>query len=86
MPLYFFHLRNKVVDVEDEEGVFLPSLEKAREVALRAARDTLCQDMRTGVLDLRFRIEVTNAAGKVVHTIRLAEAFTVIGEGVAESD
>lgn len=85
MPVYFFHLRNKVVDVQDEEGVFLPNLERAREVALRAARDTLCQDMRTGLIDLRFRIEVTNASGKLLHTIRLAEAFTVIGEGVEES-
>ena len=41
--------------------------------------------MRTGVIDLRFRIEVTNASGKLLHTIRLAEAFTVIGEDVEES-
>ena len=80
MPMYFFHLRNRVVDVEDEEGVDLASLEAAKAQALKAARDTLCQDMREGILDLRFRIEVADAGGRLLHTLHLSDAFTVIAQ------
>lgn len=86
MPVYFFHLRNKIVDVDDEEGVFLPDLEAAKQQALRAARDTLCQDIRTGAIDLRYRIEVSDSNGKVLHTIKLGDAFTIIPENAPEAN
>ena len=80
MPVYFFHIRNNVSLLEDEEGTDLPDLEAAKSQALRSARDTLCQELRAGYLDLRFRIEVEDANKQVVHILKLADAFKIIPE------
>lgn len=78
MALYFFHLRNTVTDIWDVEGAQAVNLDAAKNVALRAARDTMSQDMKEGRLDLRFRIEVEDAGHNLVHTLRLADAFQLI--------
>jgi len=47
---------------------------------MRAARDTLSQGLRSGVLDLRYRIEVEDEKRAIIHTLQLADAFRTIRE------
>ena len=49
-------------------------------MALIAARDTLSHDIKQGLLDLRFRIEVEDAEGNLLHSLALKQAFTVVEE------
>jgi hypothetical protein len=78
MPRYFFHLRDHTDEVLDPEGVELADLEAAKETALRAARDTMSHDMQAGKLDLRYRIDVEDDAGHVVHSIQFSDAFETV--------
>jgi hypothetical protein len=80
MARYYFHLRDSIAGFEDGEGVELGDLDAARVTALRAARDTLSQGLKSGVLDLRYRIEVEEDGGAIVHTLQLADAFKTIRE------
>jgi hypothetical protein len=47
-------------------------------VALAAARDCMCGDLRNGQLDLRYRIDVHDEGGEVVHRLPFAEAVDVL--------
>ena len=78
MQRFFFHLRDHVHSIIDPEGVELPDLSAARQKALSAARDVLSADIKTGLIDLRFRIDVEIEAGQVVHSLPFAQVFTVI--------
>ena len=75
---YFFHLRHRSDQLLDREGVELVGVAAARAAALNAARDTLSHDMRSGALDLRYRIDVEDEAGAEVYSIALRDAFTII--------
>ncbi|MCL6699497.1 hypothetical protein LZ496_11970 [Sphingomonas sp. NSE70-1] len=76
--LYYFHLCDGSDRLLDIEGQELPDLNAAKEFALHCARDTLSHEMKDGLLNLRLRLDVANAAGAVVHTLPLEEAFKVI--------
>lgn len=78
MTLYFFHLFDGSDHLVDVEGQELPDLDAAKAFALLCARDTLSHGMRGGILDLRVRLDVADAAGAVVHTLPFEEAFKVI--------
>ena len=75
MARYFFHLRDGTDYLIDPEGTELPELEAAREMALLCARDTLSNELKDGLLDLRYRIDVEDAEGIVVHSLPLGSAF-----------
>ena len=76
MPRYFFHLYNDVV-AEDEEGQELPDLTAAREYAMRNIRDLMTEEVTTGRLILRHRIEIADEHGKRVLTVPFSEAVTL---------
>ena len=77
MARYFFHLRDHESSIFDEEGVDLADLSAVQMTALKAARDTLSHDMKAGFIDLRYRIEVEDVEGTVVHTLPLKDAFVI---------
>ena len=79
MPRYFFHVFNDVTAI-DEEGIELRDLEAAREQALEAARELVCESVHHGHLNLDHRIEVEDEAGKRLLSISYRDAFTVTGE------
>ena len=79
MARYFFHLRDGSDILLDPEGIELADIEAVRKKALEAARDTLSHDMKDGLLNLKYRIEVENAEGSVVYSLPLSEAFQVVG-------
>lgn len=77
MARYYFHLRDGSDHILDPVGIELTDLEAAVVVALRAARDSLSNDIKGGSLDLRYRIDVENEGGSVVHSLPFRDAFEV---------
>ena len=78
MPRFFFHVFNDENTI-DEEGCDLPDLGAAREHALEAARDMVCDSVRQGHLNLDHRIEITDEKNARLLTLTFREAFTLQG-------
>jgi hypothetical protein len=76
MPRYFLHLRDPADELLDPEGVVMPE-EAIAGAALLAARDCMAHDLRSGRLDLRYRIEVQNEKGELVHMLPFADAVSI---------
>jgi len=68
VPRFFFHLYDDTVAL-DEEGREMPSLEVAREAAIRDAREMACSEVLEGHLGLNHRIEVVDANDVPVATV-----------------
>ena len=79
MPRFYFHISNGHGFIEDEEGVELPDEQAARSNAIEAARDVMAGDLREGLLDLGWFIEVEDEAHRLLFTLTFAEAVTVNG-------
>lgn len=76
MPRYFMHLRDSIDEVLDPEGIEMPP-EAVAGAALLAARDCMAGDVRTGLLDLHYRIDVHAENGEVVHTLPFTDALEI---------
>jgi hypothetical protein len=74
MPRYYFHVCNGNGFTEDEEGRELPDLEAARIEALRAARDIMASDVRSGALDLSSFIEIEDSDHQLRYTLGFEDA------------
>ena len=77
MPRYFFHLHNDL-ETRDEEGLELPDLAAARDVADHEARAMAAQSVANGQLDLNHSIEVTDESGATVLVVRFGEAVEIV--------
>jgi hypothetical protein len=58
------------------DGVRL-SKEAVADAALLAARDCMANDLRSGWLDLKYRIDVQNENGGIVYTMQFADAVEI---------
>ena len=76
MSRYYFHLHNHV-DVIDEEGVELPDMKAVRAAATLNARDEMAHDVRTGDATMSDRIEVENAAGEPVLSLKFSDVVII---------
>ena len=83
MPRFFMHLRDGTDEMLDAEGVELPDLEAARSKVLAAARDVLAGDVRQGLIDLRYRIDAEDEAGRLVYSLPFKHAFSIVPEALA---
>jgi hypothetical protein len=79
MPHYYFHVRDAINELLDPEGLELRHLEAVKRHTLDAARDTLSHEMKTGHLDLRYRIDAEDEAGAIVYSLDFKDAFSIIG-------
>jgi hypothetical protein len=77
MLLYYVHLRDSSDEVLDLDGVRLPE-DAIPRAALFAARDCIAHDLRSGRLDLKYRIDVQNEVGEIVHTRHFADAVDIV--------
>lgn len=77
MAKYFMHLRDGVDEIIDPDGIHMPVEAIARK-ALEAARDCMTGDVKGGSLDLRYRIDVHDEAGNLVHSISFKDALDII--------
>jgi hypothetical protein len=67
------------MDVLDEDGAIFPDLALARDYAVNAARDLVCEDVHKGHLNLDHRIDIADETGAVVMTVAFRDAFMVTG-------
>ena len=74
---YFFHLRGSSDNLFDLEGLELHDLETVRKCTLHTVRDMLSHDIKNGHLDLRYRVDVEDEGGTLVHSLSFNEAFEV---------
>ncbi|MGI8612279.1 MAG: DUF6894 family protein [Sphingomicrobium sp.] len=79
MARYFMHLRDGTEQILDPEGLEFATIEAVRKAALVSARD-LTGDIREGVIDLRFRIDVETEGGEIVYTLPFKHAVNIIPE------
>jgi hypothetical protein len=77
MTRYFFHLRDGTDEILDPEGVEL-AVDAVAGAALASARDCMAADVKSGKLDLRYRIDVHDGAGEIVCSVPFAEAVEVV--------
>jgi hypothetical protein len=75
MPRYHLHVHNQSGSIPDTEGVELPGIEDASRHAIEGIRDILSDEVRSGKLDLRGRIEIAAADGAPLKTVRFADAL-----------
>lgn len=64
MPRFYFHLHNSI-EVPDEDGMEMASVDHAKEEATRAARAIMAEDIRAiGQITLSHHIRITNELGE----------------------
>ena len=78
MAHYFFHLQDRSGRTEDQLGREIADFNEARRRAIKAARAIIRADVDGGIVDLTARIEVTDAAGKLVLRLAFHEAVELI--------
>ncbi|MBA3512148.1 hypothetical protein [Sphingomonas sp.] len=78
MARYFLHLRDGTEQILDPEGFEFATIEAVRKAVLVSARDLMTGDIREGVIDLRFRIDVETEAGDIVYTLPFKHAVNII--------
>jgi hypothetical protein len=76
MPRFFFHLYDDRVAL-DPKGRELPSVARAKEVAVRDARALASAEVREGHLGLNHRIEVTDANDGPVATVHFKDVIAI---------
>lgn len=77
MPRYFMHLVDGDDVTLDPDGITI-SMDMIAPVALRSARDCIAGDVHLGRVDLRYRIDVQDESGEVVHSLPFADAVELI--------
>ena len=80
MPRYFLHLRNGSDELIDAEGAELPDVDALKTWVMCTVRDLLAGDIKTGLVDLRCRIDAEDGNGLIVYTLPFKYAFSVIPE------
>lgn len=80
MPRYFMHLMDDTEVMLDPDGIEMAA-DAVERAALTAARDCMAGDVRDGRLDLRFRIDVHDESGKLVHRLPFADAVELLFPG-----
>jgi hypothetical protein len=74
------HLRNGTDQILDTEGLEYSTIDSVRKAVLVTARDLMTGDIRGGVIDLRYRIDVEDGAGAIIYTLPFNRAVNIIPE------
>ena len=75
MPRYFFHVREVVPLVEDEEGTECADDAQAREEAIEGARDVMAEYVRKGLDVSCWSFEIEDEQGRPVMTVPSSAAL-----------
>ena len=78
MPRYRLHVSNSFGLAEDKEGQALPDLDAARDEAVRGIRSLLADELKSGKVDLRGRVDVVDDADRLLITVPFDEAFAIV--------
>jgi hypothetical protein len=77
MPLYYIHQRSGDELLLDEEGAEHRDFEAAYLAAVAGARDVMCTQVRDGHLNLDETVELHDASGVHLATVRFADALKI---------
>ncbi|HEX8579585.1 MAG TPA: hypothetical protein VIA98_14290 [Allosphingosinicella sp.] len=77
MPRFFMHLRDGTDEVLDPDGVEMPA-EAVSGYTLATARDCMANDIRTGTVSLKHRIDVHDEGGQLVHSLAFTDAVLFV--------
>lgn len=78
MARYYFHLREEDDRIEDEEGIELPDIEAARQLAIKNARTITAHEVTgCGVVPLDLVIEIPDEAGRITGTVAFRETISL---------
>lgn len=75
---YYFHLRDSVDRLLDPVGRELGGMQAVRDATLKEVRALIAADVRKGVINLRQRIDVEDAAGQIVYQLDFEDAIEIL--------
>ena len=75
MPHFFINFQNVNELIQDDEGIDLPSLEAARQVALISAREILADNVKGDAKDPLQAVIITDERGREIMTIPAKEVL-----------
>lgn len=75
MALFYFHFRNGLEYVEDEEGLELADSRVALDRGVACLRDVLAGDVLSGVLNTDSTIEIADESRRHVVTVRFDDVL-----------
>jgi hypothetical protein len=78
MPHYFMRLIDNTEAISDPDGIEM-ALEEVAGAALRAARDCMAGDVKSGIRDFHYRMDVHDETGDMVHSLSFRDALKVFG-------
>jgi hypothetical protein len=78
MARYYLQLRDGSDQLLDPEGIEQADLDALRKDVLLAIRGMLSEDVRGGVIDMRFRIDAEDRDGVIVYSLGFSEALKII--------
>lgn len=73
-------LRDGSEELLDPDGLEYADIDGLKKKVLVAVRELISEDVKSGVVDLRFRIDAENREGVVVYTLGFAKALDIIPE------
>jgi hypothetical protein len=77
---YYMQLRDSTEQLLDPEGIEYADMDTLRKKVLIAVRDMISEDVKSGVIDLRFRIDAEDRGGEIVYTLGFAQALHIIAD------
>jgi hypothetical protein len=78
MARYYMQLRDGTEHLLDPDGIESADLDELKKKVLIAVRGLMSEDIKGGVVDLRFRIDAEDREGIIVYTLAFAEAVKII--------
>lgn len=78
MARYFMQLRDGSDELLDPDGIEHSDLDSLRRGVLLGVRSLLSEDVKQGVIDLRFRIDAEDRDGMIIYALGFAEALQII--------
>jgi len=77
---YFLHLRDSVDELLDPDGHEFAGMDALKAAVLFNVRDLMAGDLRTGIIDFRYRIDAEDENGNVVYSLPFKHAINIIPE------
>jgi hypothetical protein len=78
MARYYMQLRDGTEHLLDPDGIESADLDELKKKVLIAVRGLMSEDIKGGLVDLRFRIDAEDREGIIVYTLAFAEAVKII--------
>jgi hypothetical protein len=75
---YYLQLRDGTEQLLDPEGIEYADIDVLKKKVLVAVRELISEDVKGGVIDLRFRIDAEDRDGVIVYTLDFSDAVNII--------